>query len=180
MKHKLLLMCGIPGSGKSTLAKRLIEENPGATYVSRDDIRFALLRGTKEYKAAFSNRETNNQDEVDYITVNYFSKEKEVYTQFVDKIKEGLINSELTIADATHLNEGSRSKLLRALGTSLKDIEVDIAVMQVKLETALKQNDNRKGTISFVPKKSIEEMFRYLTIPIEEEGFDNIYIFKEK
>ena len=45
---------------------------------------------------------------------------------------------------------------------------------------ALKQNDNRKGTITFVPSKSIEEMYKYLTIPTKEEGFDNIYIFKEK
>ena len=95
MKHKLLLMCGIPGSGKSTLAKKIVESGKYAstTYVSRDDIRFSLLRGTKEYKAAFSNRETNNQDEVDYITVNYFSKEKEVYEQFINKIKEGLFTS---------------------------------------------------------------------------------------
>ena len=55
----LYMMIGAPGSGKSTWAKEHLPEN-GVTLVSRDNIRFKLLRNDP----------------------NYFSKEKEVFKHF--------------------------------------------------------------------------------------------------
>ena len=91
-----------------------------------------------------------------------------------------MATSELTIADATHLNFGARVKLLRALGSSLKGCEVNIFVMNIPLETAIEQNELRKGTIAYVPPKSIKGMFNSLTMPSEDEGFDNIYFYIEQ
>jgi hypothetical protein len=122
--------------------------------VSRDDIRFSIVREDEEY----------------------FSHENEVYAEFIRQIKEGLnFNSEVYV-DATHLNEISRAKTLRALGTSLKDVEVNVIWVRVPLEVALNQNENRKDTRSYVPRGAIRRMHSQLTRPIKEEGFDHIYI----
>ena len=78
--------------------------------------------------------------------------------------------------DATHLNEGSRTKLLRSLGSSLKDVEVNVIWIKVPLEVALKQNENRKNTRAYVPTSVIRRMNSQLTPPTKEEGFEHIYI----
>lgn len=183
MNHKLLLMCGVPGSGKSTLAKKIAEScKTTVTYVSRDDIRFKLLLDTEtqaEFNAAFANRENaDTEEKANYIQEHYFKKEKEVYREFINAIKAGLTSSDLTIADATHLNELSRAKLLRALGDSLKDVEVNVMVVKVSLDTAVAHNENRRGSIAYVPLHSIKNMYDAFTMPSLEEGFDNIYIYE--
>ena len=182
MSKRLLLMCGVPGSGKSTLAKRIAESaTASVTYVSRDEIRFALLENTPEYIQAFSGREEATTEEKQAIIQNnYFSKEKKVFAEFVEKIKKGLETTELTIADASHINEASRSKLLRALGSTIKDVEVDILVVQPPIEVSIAQNENRRNTIAYVPPGTIQGMRRAMTIPKEEEGFDHVFIFERK
>ena len=65
MKNKLYVMIGCPGSGKSTYAKKHF---PHALYVSRDEIRFNLIAENEEY----------------------FSKEDEVFTEFINAINLGL------------------------------------------------------------------------------------------
>ena len=85
-KSKLYLMMGIPGSGKSTYLKtRFIER---LRVISRDEIRFSMVKEDEEY----------------------FSKEKEVYAEFISQIKEALKFEAEVFADATHLNETSRAK----------------------------------------------------------------------
>ena len=108
----------------------------------------------------------------------YFSKEKEVYAEFISQIKEALKFETEVFADATHLNEISRAKTLRALGEVLKDVEVNVIWVRVPLEVALAQNENRIGTRSYVPKSVIRRMYSQLTKPSKEEGFDHIYVFE--
>ena len=153
-KSKLYLMCGIPGSGKSTYLKTRFVERPKV--ISRDEIRFSMVKEDEEY----------------------FSKEKEVYAEFISQIKEALKIETEVFADATHLNEISRAKILRSLGESLKDVEVNVIWVRVSLKTALTQNENRKGTRSYVPKSVIRRMHSQVTPPTKEEGFDHIYIFE--
>ena len=97
MNKKMFVMCGAPGSGKSTWLEEKVIKNiytKPATVVSRDKIRFALVK----------------EDE------QYFSKENEVWEKFITQIKKDLEmwSVEEVYVDATHLNIASRSKLLRA------------------------------------------------------------------
>ena len=145
------------GSGKSTWIKEHLHAFPGYTkVVSRDDIRFTLVKECEEY----------------------FSKEKEVFNTYIEEIKDGLRYCDTTVADATHLNEASRNKLLRALGSALQDVEVDAVVIKAKLETALNQNENRKDTRSYVPRSQIRRMYSQQTLPSFEEGFEKIYVYQ--
>ena len=147
MSKRLFLMMGIPGSGKSTWLRNHVNTNQKQVLVSRDVIRYRLI---------------NDND-------SYFSKENEVFNKFIGEIKEGLENCDNVIADATHLNLASRSKLLRALGKSLKDTHVIFIVIKCPLDFCLKNNDKRFG-LSHVPEKTIKNMYKSFTIPTLEEG----------
>lgn len=154
-KQRLWLLAGIPGSGKSTWIQN--HKNffaPNHAVISRDKIRFSLL------------------EEGD----DYFSKEKEVWNQYVAEIKESLKFNTDTILDATHLNEASRSKILRALKNYIKNIEINIIVINSGLKTAIERNKMREGR-SFVPLSAIRRMNSVMTMPTLNEGFDKIYIY---
>lgn len=155
-KSKLYLMMGCPGSGKSTYLKNRFSILPTAI-VSRDAIRFSLVQENEEY----------------------FSKEKEVYTQFINDIKESLKFNKEVFADATHLNETSRAKTLRSLGECLKEVEVNIIWVRVPVEVAIERNENRIGTRAYVPRSVIRRMWSQATMPTKEEGFEHIYIVDE-
>ena len=94
MNEKMLwVMCGVPGSGKSWVAKHILMRGLGWRYVSRDDVRFEIVKDDEEY----------------------FSHETKVYNEFIRRIKaalneEGVFN---VIVDATHINWASRRKLLK-------------------------------------------------------------------
>ena len=88
----LWIMCGAPASGKSYFATHNLIKESGWAYISRDVIRASILEENEPY----------------------FSKEKEVFNIFIKEIvialqKENIYN---VIADATHLNWGSRGNLL--------------------------------------------------------------------
>ena len=151
--NKLYMMVGVPGSGKSTwILNHQAKFKRPYKVVSRDQIRFSLVGEDEEY----------------------FSKEKEVFEKFVEAIKEGLDSDLDVYADATHLNEASRSKLLRALGTSLKGVKVEAIVIRPPFNTIIEQNAQRSGR-EFVPLSVIRRMNYQFTMPTEEEGFDRIW-----
>lgn len=156
MKKRLILMCGIPGAGKSTWIKENLaelEKLGSVTVVSRDKIRFSMVKEDEEY----------------------FSKEKMVYRTFVNEIKRGLKESDITIADATHLNYHSRGKILNSLGDSLEGVNKEIIVVLTSLSKCLEQNELRKGTRAYVPENSLLNMSNNFISPTVEEGFDIIY-----
>lgn len=157
MSKKLYVMCGNPGVGKSTWIKENLYKLDGYTVVvSRDQIRFLLVPEGEDY----------------------FSRETEVYNKFIADIQFGLENADNVIADATHLNDGSRSKLLRRIGKSLKDVEVIAIVIDVPLEVALEQNENRKGSRSYVPRSVVRRMHYQFAMPTFEEGFHKVYVYR--
>lgn len=142
----LVLMMGVPGSGKTTYAKKFIGDND--IYVSRDEIRFELV----------------TEDEP------YFSKEDEVLKTFISKVDEGITKAKrYVVADATHLNAGSRAKLLKNLHN--KPDNVYVLYVAVPLEVALERNAQRSGR-ALVPETSIRNMFQSLSFPKKEEGID--------
>ena len=157
MCKKLYVMIGIPGSGKSTwLEKHKQYFAQTHAVVSRDQIRFNLVK----------------EDEP------YFSKENEVFAQYIDQIKKSLEENEETYADATHLNSNSRGKLLRALKGYLNDVEVIAIYIKKNVNEAIEQNKNRKGTRGFVPETAIYRMNSQLEKPDLTEGFDKIITIK--
>ncbi len=142
----LVLMMGVPGSGKTTYAKKFMGDND--IYVSRDEIRFSLVK----------------EDEP------YFSKEDEVLKTFIKTVDDALpIAKRYVIADATHLNMGSRAKLLKNLHN--KPNAIYVIYMAVSLETALERNAQRVGR-ALVPESSIKNMFQSISLPRKEEGID--------
>lgn len=155
---KLIILCGIPGSGKSTF---IVKNHNlfGATVkvVSRDVIRFSLIKEDEEY----------------------FSKEKDVWKKFIAEIRNGISENEVTVADATHLNEASRLKLINALGGSLKDVDIIPIALNVGYELAAARNENRVGTRAYVPPATIRNMSNNFTIPtFEEYNYKTIYIYE--
>lgn len=142
----LFVMMGVPGSGKTTFAKELVENRPNTIRVSRDDIRFSLLEKDDEY----------------------FAKEDKVFKTFTETIDKYLAEGKDVIADATHLNRGSRKKLISNL--TVKPDQILIVYVKVSLEKALEQNELRKGTKSYVPTKVIKDMWENLQPPAVYEN----------
>lgn len=145
----LYVLCGAPGSGKSYFAKNFLT----GTYISRDEVRFEMVQPNEPY----------------------FSKEKQVYKEFVKRVNQALEKGDC-IADATHLTQGSRRKLLNNINPlNIKSIE--IIVMDTPLETCLKRNSLRKGRCS-IPDEQIIKMHKSFQFPSKDEGFNNIQIIK--
>ena len=151
----LYLMAGIPASGKSTCALQIAQDT-GAVYVSRDEIRFAVLKDGEEY----------------------FSHEDEVYDEFVAAIQAALDGGNSCIADATHLSMFPRYKLLDRL--NLTDVKVILVMMGTSLEECLRRNALRTGRAR-VPDSVIRNMWVSYKAPIgmETEKYYKIITVKD-
>lgn len=148
MEHKnLWILVGPPAAGKSWFAKHKLMIGPGWMYISRDEIRFSLIKEEEDY----------------------FSHEKEVYKKFIYNIysalnSEGIFN---VIADATHLNWASRNKLIINLKKIYRDFEylnIIPVVVESDIETVLKRNDARTGRAKVV-ESAVCSMFAQYTDP---------------
>jgi len=150
---KLIMMIGVPGSGKSTW----VQNNKSETdiLVSRDAIRFAMLKEGEDY----------------------FAHESEGFNEFVWQIANALAEDKTVIADATHLNKNARKKVLDKV-RKLAD-EIEAVMIDVHLITAIERNDNRTGR-AFVPRGVIRRMYFSMEPPTKEEGFDKITFIKEE
>ena len=148
---KLIMMVGIPGSGKSTWIKK---QFPEVTPVSRDAIRFEMLKDGEDY----------------------FAHEDEVFESFIHQIIGSLVVDEVTIADATHLNRKSRAKVLNRVRKFANEIEA--VVIDVPLEVAFSQNDKREGR-AWVKHGIIRRMWFSMELPAKEECFDKITIIRK-
>ncbi len=140
-KH-LWLLVGIPGSGKDTYLSDM--KIPQVLIVSRDLIRFSLL------------------DKYD----KYFDKEKEVFSQYVKNIQDTLDFYGLCYANATHLNEKSRLKVLNAL--DLSDVTIHAIYFNTDYETCVDRNALRLGRVR-VPDTVMSNMYQSLTHPKDDK-----------
>ena len=100
----LYIMCGAPASGKTWFAKNKLCNGPGWYYVSRDEVRFSLLKDGDEY----------------------FSREDEVFDLFISKIvrgfyEEGVYNIDHTFVDDSLRGQGIGSKLVEEAVSTIKE-----------------------------------------------------------
>lgn len=159
----LIMFCGIPGSGKSTEARRmagsLTARNLTVEHISRDGLRFSLISNKSEY----------------------FSKEKEVFSKFVEKMNNSLNKNDCTIIDATHISKASRAKILRQVENP-DNIRLLVLYLTTPIDVCMRQNDLRTG-MERVPHEVIERMAEGFETPTEKEfmkfGFDSVEIWEK-
>lgn len=148
MNKTLWLMCGVPASGKSWFAKNKLMKDSNWDYISRDEVRFSMVKNDEEY----------------------FSHETAVFKTFVEKIAVALAwGSDNIIADATHLNWGSRRKLLNVLKSyyPMEMLDVIPVVIDAKLEDILERNKLRDGRAR-VPEETIHRMYKNMSDPAKD------------
>jgi len=138
----LYIMCGPSGCGKTTWAKKKIHEDEQICYVSRDNIRYSMVK----------------EDEP------YFKNEKKVFKEFIRAIANYIAAGQSVIADATHLNEFSRRKLTQALDMYTKDYQIIYVVPNVSWELCKERNSKREGR-ERVPETVLSNMFRDFRYP---------------
>ena len=152
MKPILYIMCGPPGCGKSTFANEFL---PKRAYVSRDAIRFDMVKEDEEY----------------------FSHENEVFSTFVNTITDQLQNGMSVIADATHIDMSSRKKLTYAIDKSFTDYNIVYVTFNTPIEICLERNNMREGRMC-VPEDVIRSMYNKFRIPRNDEDPRMIGIIK--
>lgn len=162
--QELKVMVGIPASGKTTLAKTFVQTRgkDKVAYISRDEIRFSMLK---------------NEDE-------YFAEEHRVFSEYVRQVREALDQGyEIVIADATHLSAGSRRKLLSQIPNQQK-CKLTYEVINCPYEIAAARNAKREGRAR-VPDAALISMYKSFKIPGFKESYNfndfsiNIYTVKE-
>lgn len=145
----LFIMVGVPGSGKSTFLKKYFKDKENVKIVSRDAIRFSLVKPDEPY----------------------FSRENEVQLRFWKEINKGLAEGKNVFVDQTSLTIGARKKLLKNIYGYDKCIAL---IMPTSLQTSIEQNRQRVGR-ACVPEEVIQQMWNNYEDPSRLEGFDAIF-----
>lgn len=163
--NNLYVLCGIPGCGKTTWTRKKMNENTSSTdpkwvYVSRDEVRFSMIKEEDDY----------------------FSKEKQVFEEFVNRLCGNLSDAwtQNVIADATHLNEISRDKLINAIRRKRPNLPLRITMVyfDVPLEVCKFRNDKREGR-AHVPDEVMNKMYAQLEFPKLRKGLEAIEIVRD-
>lgn len=163
--NNLYILCGLPGCGKSTWAQNKLKENydkpdPIWDYVSRDQVRFSIVKEEEDY----------------------FSKEKQVFYEYIKRIVDSLENNYVlnTIADATHLNEVSRDKLINSIKKMRPTLNFDIVMVyfDIPIEVCQFRNAKRTGR-ACVPENTINRMAATFEFPKCRKNLVRIEIVRD-
>lgn len=125
----LYITMGIPGSGKSTYCREKINN---CVYLSRDEVRFAML--------------TEDDD--------YFAKEPMVYSRWISLINTFLGQGMSVIADATNLTKKARRRLINQLEYNVEIVYLNFST---SIEECVRRNSLRAGR-ALVPENVIYDM----------------------
>ena len=150
---KLIMMCGIPGVGKSTFAKKYLSQY--SNYISRDEIRFSLLKEGEDY----------------------FAHEHRVWIEYVNRIADCLNEGKDVIADSTNLSEKSRKKLLKDVDLfSNVKYTIECYSFEVPVQIALARNAQTEG-LAKVQGDALLNMAKNYTFPSykEDERIEMIF-----
>lgn len=140
---RLYVMCGVAGSGKSTFARDHLCQADHIVHISRDEVRMSMLKPGE----------------------HYFSKEKEVYAEFIKRIVNAANEGYTIVVDATHLNHWSRDKLTKSLDEQMnRPYEIIYVVMNTEYHETQRRNAERTGR-ALVPADVIDEMFEQWESP---------------
>ena len=145
---KMYIVIGAPGCGKSYYIQEHKKDNE--IVVSRDKIRFSMLKDEDEY----------------------FSKETQVYNEFIKQIDAAIAAQSDVWVDQTSLNAAARNKLFSRL--KRKPEQVIGIYFKTPLKTILQRNSQRTGR-ALVPEDAVINMFNSLTKPTFSEGFTDIW-----
>ena len=155
-------MCGPAGSGKTTWVQDHASAGVSA-HISRDRIRFDMLQPGE----------------------HYFAREDEVYAEFVKEIAHALTCSWVNevYADATHLTEQARMKLVHCVDRHLPQeftYDLNAVVINPPLEVALQRNAQRTGR-ACVPETVIRNMYNSFEDPWDDEHlyYNNVFYEEE-
>lgn len=163
--NNLYILCGIPGCGKSTYVRKLMSENSSSIdlkwdCVSRDQVRFSMIREEDDY----------------------FSKEKQVFNEFVRQLAVRLDDPYITnvIADATHISIASRTKLINAINRirGNKPLNVIMVYFDIPLEVCKFRNAKRSGR-ERVPDEVLEKMWHAKEFPRNRAELTRIEIVRD-
>ena len=140
-------MVGSPASGKTTFAKEHLIKDDSCIYISKDEIRLSIL---------------SEKDA-------YFSKEKQVFKLFVDKITKNLKNPNIKyiIADATHLTSQSRIKFINALNIPpilKKSLDIIPVVIEANELDIISRNEQRNEKTK-LPLSALKTMYKSFVDP---------------
>lgn len=150
LKHTLILMMAPPGVGKSFLAKKFADSHDDTIIISRDSIRFDMLKDGDDY----------------------FKYEKEVEKKYYDAVSRALEVHKYVIADATHITLRSRRKFFHnvKIGSDVRTIGI---WLDTPMKIAMKQNNMRTGR-AHVSEEVIRNMYKKKVSPRENEPFDEV------
>lgn len=144
----LFLVCGIPGSGKSTFLSNFVK-SPNSLIISRDKIRFSLLREGEKY----------------------FSHESVVKQMFYSGITKALQLGYNVFADQSSINPTFRKEILNNV-RGYK--EANIIWINTPIEICIKRDSKRHGR-ERVGEKVIKNMYSHFVPPTFKEKFSHIY-----
>ena len=145
---KMYVVIGAPGCGKSYYIKQHLKDNE--IVISRDKIRFGML-GEKD---------------------EYFSKEKDVYNEFIKQIDAAIAADATFYVDQTSLNAAARNKLFSRL--KRKPNQIIGIYFNTPLDIILQRNAQRTGR-ALVPESAVINMYNALEYPTLDEGFSDIW-----
>ena len=145
-QKKVYLTVGIPASGKSSFVRKQIAQS-GGVCVSRDEVRFSMLKDEDAY----------------------FQNENAVFEEFVKRVQAAIDGPEDVYVDATHISVGSRKKILNRLNLDNAK-EIIMLYFDVAAEVAIARNASRTGR-SLVPESAILNMAKKITKPTPSENF---------
>lgn len=144
----LFLICGIPGSGKSTFLSQYVKK-PTSIVISRDKIRFSLLKEGEDY----------------------FLHEPIVEQMFYSGISKALQLGYDVFADQSSISVSARKKLLnKVFGYS----EVNIIWIDTPKSICIERDSHREGRAKVGPQV-INNMFSHFSPPTFQEKFNHIY-----